>query len=794
MGCSAAYHLAKFGQRDVIVLERHKPTSGTTWHSAAQVRTLRASASLTQLIGYGVELYKSLEQETGQATGWLNTGSLTVAGSADRMIALRRMAALARGFGIAAQVLSTAEAAGFWPAMRTDDLHGAVLLPGDGRVNPTDLCAALIKGAQAQGVRFFEETAVTGLRLHNGRIAGVETPAGTIETATVVNCAGLWGRSVADLAGVAAPLHACEHFYVMTQDMGLPKGLPTLGDPDGMLYMREERGGMLVGCFEPRGKALPLEALPPGFAFGLLPDDWDHFEPMMMNAIHRVPRLEDAPIRTFLNGPESFTFDDRFLLGEAPGLRGLFFLCGMNSVGIASAGGGGRAIAEWIIEGRPSLDLAPLDIRRFPPFLDNLKVLRDRVPETLGLHYAIPYPNREPQTARGLRRSPVHQELEAAGAQFGQRSGWERPLWFEAGAAMPALTFGAPAWLLSAAAEHRAARQGAVLLDQTPLAKLMVCGRDAEAFLQRVCSRDVGFAPGRLGYTLMLNDRGGIQSDLVAMRLERDRYLLVTGAAQVTRDLAWLEDSRRPEEAVSIVDVGSGWATLGLMGPASRAVMAALTPVPLDPAAFPFGSVRRIEVGRAPAWAARVSYVGELGWELHVPSEWARTLYEDIMEAGVPLGLIQAGLHAMASLRLEKGFRAWGADVGPYDDPVQAGLMVAVTAKKTGFVGREAVMTARAAGASRRLLNVTVDPEHGWVLGEEPLLRDGRPVGALTSIAFGHTVGKLVGLAWVERSDGVVDESWLAHGNFTVDLAGVPVTAALSAAPPYDPSGVRMRS
>lgn len=795
IGCSTAYHLAKAGCRDVVLLERAKLTSGTTWHSAAQVRTLRASAALTSLISYGVSLYASLEAEVGQATGWRQTGSLTVAASADRMTALRRMASLAQAYDVEAHILTPREAGTLWPEMRLDDLHGAVLLPGDGRVNPTDLCAALVKGFKLNGGRVFEGVPVTGIRSLNGRVRTIDTPVGSIETETAVDCAGIWGREVAGLAGVRAPLHACEHFYVITKPFGLPSDRPTLGYPDGHLYMRAENGGMLVGCFEPRGKALPLENLPRDFEFGLLPDDWDQFGPMMENAIHRVPALEHAEIRTFLNGPESFTFDDRFHIGEAPSLRGFYLGCGMNSVGVASAGGVGRALAEMITEGRSSLDLSIADIGRTESFHNNLRVLRDRVPETLGLHYAVPFPGREHLTVRNLKRSPFHDRLAALGARFGQRAGWERPLWFapKGTDVESPLTFGKPASLPLSAEEHRAAREAVVLIDQTPLAKLLIKGLDAERFLQRTCSADMAIPVGRLRYTLMLDDAGFIVSDPVVMRTDDDAFLLVTGSSQTTRDRAWLERHLGGDERATIVDVTSAYAVLGLMGPNARTLLGRLTDADLTESGFPYGDMRNLDIGYAPVLAARVSYIGTPGWELYVATEWALTLFDALVEAGRDLGLRPAGLHAVSSLRIEKGNRAFGHDIGPGDKPREAGLGSSVSKTKTGFTGREGALAQSADMVRRRLVHLVLDAPDAFPLGDEPILRDDLIVGTTSSAAFGHSVGRAVAMGYVRGESGSFTPDALAFSRFEILIAGERYRARADIRPPYDPTGAEMR-
>jgi 4-methylaminobutanoate oxidase (formaldehyde-forming) len=797
MGCSALYHLAKLGVRECVLLERKQLTCGTTWHSAAQVRQLRSTNNLTQLIRYSTELYSTLEQETGQSTGWIRTGSLSIATNADRLTHIRRQASLAKVFGVETHELSPAQAAELWPMMRSDDIVGAVYSPDDGRVNPSDLCAALIKGAKSLGARVLENTAVTGFRVQDGRVCGVDTERGAVACEVVVNCAGLWGRQVAAMAGVSVPLYACEHFYLLTKPIdGLGHHLPTLSDHDGYLYIRDEVDGILAGCFEPHARALPLEKLPRDFAFDLLDEDWDHFEPMMVNAMHRIPALEHAEVKMLVNGPESFTPDGAFLLGEAPELQGFYVGCGMNSVGIASGGGAGRALAEWIVEGAPTSDLWSVDIRRFAPFHANERFLSARIPEELALHYAIGYPGREPQSARGLRKSPLHGRLANAGAQFGTRMGWERAAWFaEADDPLPApLRFGRPAWFDAEARESHAARNRVALFDQSSFAKLLVDGRDAESLLQRLCANDVAVAPGKIVYTGMLNEHGGFESDLTVFRIAWNRYLLVTGTAQAIRDRHWIEAHVSPHERVSMVDVTGSLAVLGVMGPLSRRLLENLTCQDLGNDAFALFTSREIPLAAATVRAARLSYVGELGWELYVPVEMAPGLYDALMEAGAELGLRDAGTHALASLRIEKGYRAWGHEVTPDDTPLEAGLAFATKlASDVPFLGRQALLEQRERGLRRRLVHFRLADPEVFILGDEPILCDGEVAGQVTSAAFGHTLGTGVGMGYVHQAERPL-QAMIESGRFQVELAGERHAVDVSLSPLFDPSGARMRT
>lgn len=796
MGCSTLYHLAKLGVQDPILLERKRLTCGTTWHSAAQVRQLRSTSNLTQLIRYSTELYATLEQETGQSTGWSRSGSLSIATNADRLIHIRRQASLAKLFGVETHELSASEAAELWPMMRSDDIVAAVYSPDDGRVNPSDLCVALIKGAKARGARVYEDTAVTAIDVRDGRISGVRTAHGSVACEIVVNCAGLWGKQVAALASVSVPLYACEHFYLLTEPIdGLGGHLPTLSDHDAHLYIRDEVGGILVGCFEPDARALPLDRLPRDFCFDLLDEDWDHFEPMMVNAMHRIPALESAGAKALVNGPESFTPDGAFLLGETPELKGFFVGCGMNSVGVASGGGAGLALAEWIVEGRPSRELWSVDIRRFAPLHSSDAVLRERVPEVLGLHYATGYAGREPETARNLRTSPIHERLAAAGARFGTRFGWERATWFaEDHDPDPApLRFGRPAWFDAQAREAHAARNGVAIFDQSSFAKILVEGDDSERVLQTLCANDVAVAAGKVVYTGMLNESGGYESDLTVMRLDRDRYWLITGTAQGVRDLDWIGAHIEARDRVSVVDVTPSLAVLGVMGPRSRQLLLRLGCGALDNAAFPLFSCRRLELGCTAVTAARLSYAGELGWELYVAADQAAALYDTLVSEGHDLDIRNGGTRALTSLRIEKGYRAWGHELGPDDTPIEAGLgFVTKLASGVPFIGREALMAQLERRPRRRLIHFKLDDPEIFILGDEPIVQAGDFVGQVTSADFGHSIGASVGMGYVDIEGRDLGTA-IDDGSFEVELAADRHSISVSLTPLFDPAGERMR-
>ncbi|WVT75644.1 FAD-dependent oxidoreductase (plasmid) [Sinorhizobium chiapasense] len=797
IGCSVAYHLTKLGWRDVILLEQGQLSGGTTWHAAGLVGQLRSQANMTGLIKYSTKLYSELEAETGLATGWKNCGSLSVARSAERMTVLKRTAASARAQGVEIEVISPREAQDLWPVMAIDDLVGAVWLPGDGKANPTDLTQSLAKGARSRGARIFERVRVTGISVRNGAVTAVETDRGAITAEIVVNCAGQWARKVGQMCGVTVPLHSAEHMYIVTGRIdGVHPDLPVMRDPDGYIYFKEEVGGLVMGGFEPEAKPWGMAGIPDDFEFALLPDDWDQFEILMHNALQRVPQLATSEVKKFYNGPESFTPDNNFILGEAPELRNFFVGAGFNSMGIASAGGAGRALAEWIVNRAPTMDLWPVDIRRFASFNNNPRWLHDRVKETLGLHYAMPWPNRELDTARPFRRSPLYDRLAAKRACFGSKMGWERANWFAAEGERPVTeyAFGRQNWHEAVKREMKATREAAGIFDQTSFAKLLVQGRDAVTSLNRICAAEVDVEIGRSVYTGLLNERGGYESDLTVMRLAADRFLLITGSAQAVHDADWICKNVAAEAHVTLTDVTSAYAVLALMGPKSRDVLSRLTSADLSNEGFPFATIREIDIGYATAYANRMTYVGELGWELIVPTEFAVGVYEALHAAGRDFGLTDCGYYALEALRLEKGYRAWSRELTPDVNPCEAGLAFAVAVDRAGgFIGREAYLAAKVKGSpSRRILQFTVDDPLPMLWGGELILRDGKPVGEVRSAAYGHTLGRSVALALIEHAAGV-DRAFVESGRFEVELAGdrFPVTAHLTAA--YDPKAVRVK-
>src|SRR3954469_1863956 len=788
IGCSVAYHLTKLGWRDVVLLEQGRLTCGTTWHAAGLVGQLRAHQNMTRLVQYSAQLYQKLEAETGHATGWKQCGSILVARTPERVTLFKRIASAARAQGVACEIISIDEAARKYPVMRTDDLLGALWLPDDAKVNPADVTQALARGARMNGAHIFEQTRVTAIHQKNGVATGVSTMRGDITAEVVINCAGQWAKQVGRLAGVTVPLHSAEHMYIVTGRIeGVHPDLPVLRDPDGYIYVKEEVGGLLMGGFEPVAKPWAMDGIPENFEFGMLPDDWDQFQILMENALIRLPALETAEIKTLMNGPESFTPDNNFIMGEAPELKNFYVAAGFNSIGIASGGGAGRALAEWIVAGEPSLDLWPVDIRRFARFHDNDHFLKERVGEVLGLHYMMPWPNRELQSARPLRRSPLYDRLAAQNALFGSKMGWERPNFFASSKAEARIDYawGRQNWFDCVAAEHRATRQAVTIADLTSFSKFLVSGRDAEAALQQLCANDVAVPVGTTVYTGLLNARGTYESDLTVARLAPDRFMLVTGTAQATRDADWIR-RHLGEANATLTDVTSSYAVIAVMGPRARDLLARLAKAPLNSTAFPFGAIREISIGHANVLASRRTYVGELGWELYVPTEYAGGVYDALMEAGSDFRARNCGYYAVESLRLEKGYRAWGRELTPDYNPYEAGLSFAVKLDKGDFIGRDALLAAKGKPLTRRLLSFTaLSPDTPIAHGGELFLRNGEPAGEVTSAAYGHTVGGIVALGYVATGGARVDEAWLA-ARFEIDIAGelVPVRASLKA--PYD--------
>ncbi|MFZ9336376.1 MAG: GcvT family protein [Burkholderiaceae bacterium] len=792
-GCSTAYHLARAGWTDVLLLEQGKLTSGTTWHAAGLVGQMRPNRNMTRMSKYGIELYATLEQETGLATGWKQCGSVNVARTPERMKVLRRQVALARSFGVDCHEISPKEAGELYPVMRTDDLAGAIWLPGDGKANPADLCMSLAKGARNRGVKMGEGVQVTGVITE--RRAGADQVSGvrvlhdgaehTIRCEVLVNCAGQWARQFGALAGVTVPLYSAEHFYIVTGKIdGVHPMLPVMRDPDGFIYYKEEVGGLLMGGFEPQAKPWKVDPIPADFQFQLLDEDWDQFEILMTNAIHRTPCLETAEVKMLLNGPESFTPDGNFILGEAPELRRYYVCAGFNSAGIANSGGAGRLMAEWIIGGEPSTDLWDVDIRRFGAFSGNRKALAERTGETLGLHYAMRWPRQELETARPLRTSPLYDLLAAKGAEFGSKNGWERANYFRPhGVSRPDYTLDTPGWLPWMQAEQRATREAVAIYDQTSFSKLLLQGRDALALLQRLCANEMDVPVGKMVYTPMLNARGGIESDLTVIRLAVDRFLIVTGSAQTVRDMDWISRHIGEDDHAVLTDVTPMYSVISVMGPKARELLSRVSPDDVSPEALKFSWTREIDLGHARVRAARMSYVGGPGFELYVPVEMARHVYLALHEAGADLGLRDAGYYAIDALRIEQGRRAWGAELGPDETPWEAGLAFSVKLDKPGFIGREALLAAQAQPLRKKLVSVVFNDPSVYAWGGEPLTVSTAigedTVGELSSVGWSPlagSAGACVGLAYVR---GALAQQPHAGTSAQVQLWGVPTPVTL---------------
>ncbi len=797
VGTSVLFHLTERGWKDVVLLERKTLTSGTTWHAAGLVGQLRSTYNMSLAAGYAKELFRELERRTGDSTGFEQHGSLFIASTPGRWDEIHRWASMGRLMDVDIEFVTPRQIGDMWPLLDTSDMLGAAWIPADGMANPTDATQALARAARMAGAQVFEQTKVTGVLRRDGRVSGVSTERGDIACEFIVNCTGMWARELAGRDDVVVPLHAAEHFYLVTEPIAeLTPDLPILRMPDDAIYARNEAGKLMVGFFEPGAKPWATHGIPEDAEFLTLPEDWDHLEPWIVRATKKLPIFGKVGIQLFFNGPESFTPDDRYILGEAPTLPGYFVAAGFNSVGFASGGGAGRAVADWVVDGHAPMDLWEVDIRRFHPFQRNRRYLHDRTTETLGLLYDMHWPFRQVETARGVRRSPLHDRLADRNACFGEVAGWERANWYAPEGVTPEYeySYGRQNWFPYAAEEHRAVREGVGLFDQTSFGKILVQGRDAERELNRVCAGDVAVEPGRLVYTPWLNERGGIESDVTVTRLTTDRFMVVTTGACTYRDLDWLRRTLDPDARVAVTDVTSAEAVISIMGPRSRELLGSLSDADLSNAAFPFGTAREIDLGYAFARAARVTYVGELGWELYVPTEFATHIYDTIVEAGHAFGLRHAGYHALDSLRIEKAYRHWGHDIGEEDTPLQGGLGFTVAWDKPGgFIGREALVRQREEGVSRRLVVVILDDPEPLMYHNEPILRDGQLVGRVTSASYGHTIGRSIGLGYVTRVDGPVTEDWLTAGRMEAEVALVrqPATASLRA--PYDPSNARIR-
>ncbi|MCA0058100.1 FAD-dependent oxidoreductase [Mesorhizobium sp. B2-4-2] len=796
-GCSVAYHLAKLGWTDIVLLERKQLTSGTTWHAAGLIGQLRGSQNMTRLAKYSADLYVKLEAETEVGTGMRQVGSITVALTEERKHEIYRQASLARAFDVDVREISPREVKEMYPHLNVSDVVGAVHLPLDGQCDPANIAMALAKGARQRGATIVENVKVTKVHTKAGRVTGVSwaqgEEQGTIEADIVVNCAGMWARELGAQNGVTIPLHACEHFYLVTEPIPGLSRLPVLRVPDECAYYKEDAGKMMLGAFEPVAKPWGMDGIREDFCFDQLPEDMDHFEPILEMGVNRMPMLATAGIHTFFNGPESFTPDDRYYLGEAPELRGYWMATGYNSIGIVSSGGAGMALAQWINDGEAPFDLWEVDIRRAQPFQKNRRYLKERVSETLGLLYADHFPYRQMATSRGVRRSPLHEHLKARGAVFGEVAGWERANWFarEGQEREYRYSWKRQNWFDNQREEHLAVRNKVGLFDMTSFGKIRVEGRDACAFLQKLCANDMDVAPGKIVYTQMLNRRGGIESDLTVSRLSDTAYFLVVPGAALQRDLAWLR-KHLTDEFVVITDVTAAESVLCLMGPDARKLIQKVSPNDFSNENNPFGTFQEIEIGMGLARAHRVTYVGELGWELYVSTDQAAHVFEAIEAAGADVGLKLCGLHALDSCRIEKAFRHFGHDITDEDNVLEAGLGFAVKTAKGDFIGRDAVLKKKEAGLSRRLVQFRLKDPQPLLFHNEAILRDGKIVGPITSGNYGHHLGGAIGLGYVP-CQGETEADVLAS-SYEIEIAGERFAAEASLKPMYDPKSERVKT
>ncbi|SOC82026.1 4-methylaminobutanoate oxidase (formaldehyde-forming) [Ensifer adhaerens] len=797
IGCSTAYHLAKDHKADVVLLEMGGLTSGSTWHAAGLVGQLRSSASITRVLKYSVELYKGLEAETGLATGWKMTGCLRLATNEDRWTEFKRTATTAKSFGMDMHLISAEEVKKMWPLMETSDLIGASWLPTDGQASPSDITQSLARGARMHGAKLFENVRVTGFDIKDGVITAVKTDQGDISCEKVINCAGQWARQVGAMAGINVPLQPVKHQYIITEKVpGLALDAPTIRDPDRRTYFKEEVGGLVMGGYEPNPQAWTTGDVPNDWAFRLFDDDFDHFEQHMVQAIERVPALENVGVKQMINGPESFTPDGNFILGAAPECKNMFVGAGFNAFGIASGGGAGWVLAQWVVDGEAPLDLWVVDIRRFSGLHRDRQWVCDRTLEAYGKHYTVAFPHEEYESGRPRLVSPLYERLKNHGAVFGSKLGWERPNWFagEGRQGHDVYSMGRQNWFEAVGEEHKHVREAVGVFDQSSFAKFELSGPDAGRALDWICANDVAKPVGRLTYTQLLNTRGGIEADLTVARLADDKFYIVTGTGFRTHDFGWIEDHLPKGSRVTFADVTEEFGTLSLMGPKARDVLEKVTDADVSNASFPFGHVREIEIAGHTVRALRVTYVGELGWELHVPIAATGDVFDALMAAGKPHGIRPTGYRAIESLRLEKGYRAWGSDITPNDTPLEAGLGWAVKLKKdTDFVGRKALVERQGLPLSKSLCCFTVDDPSIVLLGRETILRDGEPVGYLTSGGYGYTIGKNIGYGYVRNATGL-DHVWLKAGRYELVVAMEKIAADIHLGPLYDPGMQRIKA
>ena len=800
IGCSIAYHLGKLGWKDIVLLERKKLTSGTTWHAAGLIAQLRATQNMTRLAKYSQELYWDLEKETGVVTGFKRNGSMTVALTEERLEELNRQADMARAYDVEIENINKSQIQERYPHLNTEDVLGGVWLPKDGQADPVNITLALAKGARNFGVNIIEDLKVNSIETNDGKVKAVRTHQGLINANYIVNAGGMWGQEIGNMAGASVPLHACEHFYIVTEPIdNLTPELPVLRVPDECAYYKEDAGKILLGAFEPNSKPWGGDGIPEDFEFDSLPEDFDHFEPILERAVKRFPFLDKAGIKTFFNGPESFTVDNRYLLGETPEVKNFFVAAGFNSVGIQSAGGAGKVLADWINSGRPTIDLWEVDIRRMMPFQKNKNYLRTRVSETLGLLYADHFPYRQFETGRNIKRSPIHFHLEKQGACFGETSGWERPNWFLnenelSQKKIPEYKYSwkRQNWFSNSADEHKAIRNSLGLFDLSSFGKIRLSGKDSEDFLQKICGNNIAVPVGKIVYTQFLNDDGGIESDVTITRLSSDEFIIVTPAATIQKDLNWIKNHIPTDAHCFSYDATSSEAVISIMGPNSRKFLQPLILNSLDNEDFPFGHAKEIEIGMSIARAHRISYVGELGWEIYISSDMAAHVFEQIQERSAEMPIKLCGLHSLDSCRIEKAYRHYGHDISTEDNIIEAGLGFAVKTQKPkskfgDFIGKNAVEIKKQEGVEKRLMQFVLNDPEPLLYHNEPIIKDDRIVGYLTSGNFGHHLGSSVGMGYVTcKQKGESPEEHL-KGNYMIDVAGKRYSANAYLKPAYDP-------
>ena len=798
IGCSVAYHLSKLGWNDIVLLERKQLTSGTTWHAAGLIGQLRASANMTKLAKYTQELYFDLEKETGVSTGFKRVGSISVALTNERMEELKRSAAMARAFGVDVEEISPREIKNRYPHINLERVVGGVFLGKDGQGDPANIALALAKGARQEGAKIYEGVTATKIFKNQNKVTGVEWTnqhgeSGRISCEEIVNCAGMWGHSVGKMLGTNIPLHACEHFYIVTEPIAELTQLPVLRVPDECAYYKEDAGKMLLGAFEPNAKPWGMSGIPKDFEFDQLPEDFEHFEPILEMAVNRVPMLEKAGIHTFFNGPESFTPDDAYHLGRSPEMENVWVAAGFNSIGIQSAGGAGMALAQWMQDKEKPFDLGDVDISRMQPFQGNKKYLFERSKETLGLLYADHFPFRQKESARGVRRTPFHEHLKSKGAVFGEVAGWERANWFSNTGQSDEYRYSwkRQNWFENSAREHMAVRENVGLYDMSTFGKIQVEGKDAESFLNYLCGANLSVDIGKIVYTQFLNSKGGIEADVTVTRLSETTYLIVTPAATRLADETWLRRNQK-DYSVVITDVTAAEGVLALMGPASRALLNSVSPNNFENETNPFGTAQLIEIGMGQARAHRVSYVGELGWELYISSDQCGHIFETIFDAGSEHNLKLCGMHMMDSCRIEKAYRHFGHDITCEDHVLEAGLGFAVDTAKPDFIGKKAVFDKKECGLEKRLVQFQLTDPEPLLYHNEPIMRDGEIVGYISSGNYGHKLGGAIGMGYVPCKNESPEE--LLSSKFEIDVSGTICAAKASLKPLYDPLSKRTKA